>query len=117
MGYEDISDCDPFAFRGKLQHEPCHVKETLFSEENDSVRVGAARVIVHTPAIGGLGKLLIINQHKLRLQAGVKSSGQDCFFEPGFSAMDFADLEGDVAARFKDTMKFAQDFSHRGAPL
>ena len=48
---------------------------------------------------------------------GGAAGGEDGFFELGFAAVDFADLEGDVPAVFQDAVEFVEDGGHGGLPV
>ena len=49
------------------------------AEEDDAVRVGALGHVAHTPAIRGLGELLIVDEHEHGFEARRDAAGQNGF--------------------------------------
>ncbi len=71
-----------------------------FPEHHYPVRIGPLGVVIHAPAVGSFGELLIVDQNQHRFQAGSDAAREDRFFEFGFATMNFANFKGDVTARF-----------------
>ena len=83
---------------------------SAFAENDDSVRVGADFVVFDTPAAGGFGEGVGVDQDFHGIKPGGFATGEDMFFEEDFSSADFADFHGGVSARAEDAL----DFHHRG---
>ena len=72
--------------------------------------VGAVLVVFDTPAAGGFGKGVGVDQDFHGIKPGGFAAGEDMFFEEDFSSADFADFHGGVPARAEDAL----DFQHGG---
>ena len=70
--------------------------QSCFLEQDNAVGVGAFGVVVDAPAIGGLGELLVIDQHQHGFETGRHTAGQNVFFELCLPAMNFANLAMDM---------------------
>lgn len=83
---------------------------SVFTENDDSVGVGPVFVVFDTPAAGGFGEGVGVDQDFYGIKTGGFAAGEDMFFEEDFSSADFADFHGGVSARAEDAL----DFHHRG---
>src|SRR5437762_415533 len=87
------------------------------AEENHTIGVGALGIVIHSPAVSGLGKLLIVDEDEDRLQASFHSTRQRGLFQLYLAASNFSHLKGNVAAGPEDAMELAKNFGHGGLPL
>ena len=62
----------------------------LLAEQDDAVGICAFEIVVHSPAVGGFGEFLVVNDDEHGFEAGGNAAGKNRFFEFSFSAMDFA---------------------------
>src|SRR5580700_7910961 len=69
-------------------------KASGLAEDHHPVRVGPLGVIVHSPAIGCFGELVIVDQHQDRHQPGLDPAGENRFLQLDLPAAYFADLKG-----------------------
>src|SRR2546426_1189855 len=89
----------------------------FFAEDDDAVCIRAFGIVLHAPAVGCLGKLLVINQDEKRSQPCLDADRNDGFFELELAAAYFAHFESDMAAAPQQPMEFAKNLSHRGLPI
>jgi hypothetical protein len=99
------------------QFDPAVNPHSRFPEQDDAVCIGSFGHVVHTPAVGGFGELLVVDQNQERLQTCCYAAGQDGFLESGLAGMNFAHLKGNVAAGFQNAIQLTKDPGHDGLPL
>ncbi len=58
------------------------VRQLLFFEEDNPVRVCAAAHVIHTPYVGCLGECLGVDHHRFAGKAGGNPERDDVFFKP-----------------------------------
>ncbi len=106
-------DLGPSILRGSViscENFNCGQLYSVFAENDDSVGVGSVFVVFDTPAAGGFGEGVGVDQDFHGIKPGGFAAGEDMFFEEDFSSADFADFHGGVSARAEDAL----DFHHRG---
>src|SRR3954468_13339024 len=91
--------------------KPCRrSSERLFlPEQHDAVCVCAFGIVVNSPAVGGLGKFLVVDEDEERTKAGGDAAGENGLFQFNGAGAEFADFEGDMPAWFEDAMELAEN--------
>src|SRR5262245_7551322 len=70
-----------------------------FLEYHNPVGVRAFGMVVHAPAVGGLGEFLVIDEEEGRSQSGCDAARHHRLFQLDLSAADFPHFERHVPAR------------------
>ena len=92
-------------------------KASGLAEDHHPVRVGPLGVVVHSPAVGCFGELVVVDQHQDRRQPGLDPAGENRFLQLDLSAAYFTDLEGHMPARAEQAEHFLEYGGHHVLPL
>lgn len=76
----------------------CQSSLSLFGEEDDPVRVGAAGVVGDAPYVGGLRKLLVVDQDPEQREPCIDAERNNDLVKPDGPFPDFPYLEGNPSA-------------------
>ena len=80
-------------------------------QQHDAIGVGAFVRIVHAPAVGGFGELLVVDQDRERLQTARCRGGEHEIFQQNFPIAHFTDLERHNAAVAQHTRQLDEDLA------